>query len=256
MSVEAEQGHVDVGGRAGVSLGSHLKKAAIAAVVVLLLCIPMVAFRTADAVGGLELIPRWGMVATLVVVAFIGQFLWGVLRESANVAAATGQVMAPVGNAFGQMVPFFGAALIGFAVVLPFLPIADRYIMDLAILVVTYVMLGWGLNIVVGLAGLLDLGYVAFYAVGAYSYALLAEHFRLLVLDLPAACRYPGGVLGHHSWLPGAAAQRRLSRDRDAGLRRDHPHRAAQLVRVHGRAGRAVVNPAAGFLRARIQAVR
>jgi branched-chain amino acid transport system permease protein len=38
-------------------------------------------------------------------------------------------------------------------------------------------MLGWGLNIVVGLAGLLDLGYVAFYAVGAYSYALLAEYF-------------------------------------------------------------------------------
>ncbi|MEC9469183.1 MAG: high-affinity branched-chain amino acid ABC transporter permease LivM, partial [Pseudomonadota bacterium] len=40
-----------------------------------------------------------------------------------------------------------------------------------------YVMLGWGLNIVVGLAGLLDLGYVAFYAVGAYSYALLAQYF-------------------------------------------------------------------------------
>ena len=40
-------------------------------------------------------------------------------------------------------------------------------------------MLGWGLNIVVGLAGLLDLGYVAFYAVGAYAYALLAEHFGL-----------------------------------------------------------------------------
>jgi branched-chain amino acid transport system permease protein len=43
--------------------------------------------------------------------------------------------------------------------------------------VLTYVMLGWGLNIVVGLAGLLDLGYVAFYAVGAYSYALLAQYF-------------------------------------------------------------------------------
>ena len=40
-------------------------------------------------------------------------------------------------------------------------------------------MLGWGLNIVVGLAGLLDLGYVAFYAVGAYSYALLAKKFGL-----------------------------------------------------------------------------
>jgi branched-chain amino acid transport system permease protein len=45
--------------------------------------------------------------------------------------------------------------------------------------VLTYVMLGWGLNIVVGLAGLLDLGYVAFYAVGAYSYALLATNFGL-----------------------------------------------------------------------------
>jgi branched-chain amino acid transport system permease protein len=42
-----------------------------------------------------------------------------------------------------------------------------------------YVMLGLGLNIVVGLAGLLDLGYVAFYAVGAYSYALLNHHFGL-----------------------------------------------------------------------------
>jgi branched-chain amino acid transport system permease protein len=40
-------------------------------------------------------------------------------------------------------------------------------------------MLGWGLNVVVGLAGLLDLGYVAFYAVGAYSYALIAQTFGL-----------------------------------------------------------------------------
>ena len=40
-------------------------------------------------------------------------------------------------------------------------------------------MLGWGLNIVVGLAGLLDLGYVAFYAVGAYAYTLLAINFGL-----------------------------------------------------------------------------
>ena len=54
---------------------------------------------------------------------------------------------------------------------------SDRYVLDLGILVLTYVMLGWGLNVVVGLAGLLDLGYVAFYAVGAYSYALLAAYF-------------------------------------------------------------------------------
>ncbi|MEZ5670029.1 MAG: high-affinity branched-chain amino acid ABC transporter permease LivM [Alphaproteobacteria bacterium] len=53
----------------------------------------------------------------------------------------------------------------------------DRKAIDLGVLLLTYVMLGWGLNIIVGLAGLLDLGYVAFYAVGAYSYALLALHF-------------------------------------------------------------------------------
>ena len=46
--------------------------------------------------------------------------------------------------------------------------------MDLAVYILIYIMLGWGLNVVVGLAGLLDLGYVAFYAVGAYAYALLS----------------------------------------------------------------------------------
>jgi branched-chain amino acid transport system permease protein len=52
-----------------------------------------------------------------------------------------------------------------------------KYIDNFGIQILIYVMLGWGLNIVVGLAGLLDLGYVAFYAVGAYSYALLSQHF-------------------------------------------------------------------------------
>jgi branched-chain amino acid transport system permease protein len=69
-----------------------------------------------------------------------------------------------------------GPILVAGAVALPFL-FPDRSTIDLATLVLTYIMLGWGLNIIVGLAGLLDLGYVAFYAVGAYSYALLAVHF-------------------------------------------------------------------------------
>jgi branched-chain amino acid transport system permease protein len=49
-----------------------------------------------------------------------------------------------------------------------------KWIDNFGIQVMIYIMLGWGLNIVVGLAGLLDLGYVAFYAVGAYAYALIA----------------------------------------------------------------------------------
>ena len=63
------------------------------------------------------------------------------------------------------------------ALIWPFF--ASRGTVDVATLSMIYVMLGLGLNIVVGFAGLLDLGYVAFYAVGAYSYALLAQNFGL-----------------------------------------------------------------------------
>src|SRR5262249_58193745 len=60
-----------------------------------------------------------------------------------------------------------------------------------------YVMLALGLNIVVGFAGLLDLGYVAFYAVGAYAYALLASPH--LTSNFPAlAAIFPNGL---HVWL-------------------------------------------------------
>ena len=65
-------------------------------------------------------------------------------------------------------------ALLALALVMPFF--ATRGTVDIATLILIYVMLGIGLNIVVGLAGLLDLGYVGFYAVGAYTYALLAQH--------------------------------------------------------------------------------
>ncbi len=74
---------------------------------------------------------------------------------------------------------WFGAILLLGAAVLPLTPLADQKTMDLSVLILTYVMLGWGLNIVVGLAGLLDLGYVAFYAVGAYSYALFSTQLGL-----------------------------------------------------------------------------
>ncbi len=120
-------------------------------------------------------------------------------------------------------------------IVIYFLPQQSRYYLDLGTLILTYVMLGWGLNIVVGLAGLLDLGYVAFYAVGAYSFALLAFYFGLELLDLPAARRHSRRHLGHDPRLPGAPAPRRLPRPRHPRLRRDHPARPDQLVRLHRR---------------------
>ncbi len=65
---------------------------------------------------------------------------------------------------------------------------ADRYGTDVAINVLVYICLGLGLNIVIGLAGMLDLGYIAFYGVGAYTYALLSVHYNLSFwLSLPVA---------------------------------------------------------------------
>jgi branched-chain amino acid transport system permease protein len=57
--------------------------------------------------------------------------------------------------------------------------LVSSYQVSIMITALLYVMLGLGLNIVVGMAGLLDLGYVAFYAVGAYSYALLNLHYGI-----------------------------------------------------------------------------
>jgi branched-chain amino acid transport system permease protein len=103
-----------------------------------------------------------------------------------------GRVLDRVGNEWA------GWFLLALAVLLPFTPIADQKTMDLGVLILTYVMLGWGLNIVVGLAGLLDLGYVAFYAVGAYSYALLSTQHGLgfwAVLPLAGMLAASFGVL-------------------------------------------------------------
>ena len=68
-------------------------------------------------------------------------------------------------------------ALIVIAIVFPIF--ANKYLLTVVILGLIYVLLGLGLNIVVGLAGLLDLGYVAFYAIGAYGLALGYQYLGL-----------------------------------------------------------------------------
>ena len=90
------------------------------------------------------------------------------------------------------------AALLVLPFVLASVGTAWVRITNLAIL---FIFLSLGLNIVVGFAGLLDLGYIAFYAVGAYTYALLASpHFGLhlpfwIILPIGAALACLFGVL-------------------------------------------------------------
>ena len=133
---------------------------------------PIVGLKTVTATGSLALVQRWGFVAILVGIIAAGRlayhlFVWSRPPASAPKTRGFSFPLAPYAK-------YIGPVLLVVALLLPWLPGVDRRIVDLAILMLTYIMLGWGLNIVVGLAGLLDLGYVAFYAVGAYSYALLS----------------------------------------------------------------------------------
>ncbi|PZW48368.1 amino acid/amide ABC transporter membrane protein 2 (HAAT family) [Humitalea rosea] len=158
--------------------GAALKDATLCAAVAAVLFVPVVGLRTAPGpTGPLRIEPHFGIVAVLVGLVLLGRLAiiaWQARRRptAAETPRRVARVMARSGR-------YVAPALLALAVLLPFLPGTGRYELDLGILVLTYVMLGWGLNIVVGLAGLLDLGYVAFYAVGAYAYALLAQEFGL-----------------------------------------------------------------------------
>jgi branched-chain amino acid transport system permease protein len=73
--------------------------------------------------------------------------------------------------------PVWIGALLAVACLYPLF--TGRYAQDVATNVLIYICLGLGLNVVVGLAGMLDLGYIAFYGVGAYTYALLNLHYSM-----------------------------------------------------------------------------
>ncbi|MGJ3262174.1 MAG: DUF3382 domain-containing protein, partial [Salinarimonas sp.] len=163
----------------GIDVAHVLKDAVFSAIIALGLFGVIMGLKTEQAPGGLVLEQNWERVIWAVGIVFVGRLVLNLTiwrRPGGKI-----DDLMPVGlrKYSGFVGTAIGAALILVALTLPFLPGAGRYHVDLGTLVLTYVMLGWGLNIVVGLAGLLDLGYVAFYAVGAYSYALLATTFDL-----------------------------------------------------------------------------
>jgi len=157
-------------------LGHALRDALLMALVALALFGPLLGLKTVPVTAGLVLESRWHLVAAAAAIVFAGRFLlrylvWRTDRPSGKAARPA------AGVARGWLGKTLAPALLLTALAWPVLPTTDRYLLDIGILMLTYMMLAWGLNVVVGLAGLLDLGYVAFYAVGAYSYALLAQHF-------------------------------------------------------------------------------
>jgi branched-chain amino acid transport system permease protein len=177
-----------------------LKESALAALVAFGLFVLLIGIRTEQGpTGALVLSTRFGLLAEMVAAVFVGRLLHALLWRRAAWSASN-ILPGAVTSAAARLSVYAAALFLAFALAVPVLFYSNRYVLDLAILIATYTMLGFGLNIVVGLAGLLDLGYVAFYAVGAYSYALIAQYFGFSFwLCLPLAgllAAFAGLLLG------------------------------------------------------------
>jgi branched-chain amino acid transport system permease protein len=167
------------------TLAGAVRDASGTALLALALSFPIVALRTDQNMSNqLELHQRWDYVAIIVALAFAARLVYllaPALRAKVRPSSA--------GTMFDTRANLVRAFSIGAALLLVAYPLlvlaftgragAIKWIDNFGIQILIYVMLGWGLNIVVGLAGLLDLGYVAFYAIGAYSFALLSVHYDL-----------------------------------------------------------------------------
>jgi branched-chain amino acid transport system permease protein len=165
-------------------LAEAVKSATGTALLALGLTVPILALRLDQDINNQPFLrPRWEYVAIVVALAFAARLAYLLVWPTlARPAAARPSLMGPAALSvrLGQALAVGGLVLL---VLYPLLTLAlvgragsIKWIDNFGIQILIYVMLGWGLNIVVGLAGLLDLGYVAFYAVGAYSTALLVQH--------------------------------------------------------------------------------
>src|SRR5689334_6543158 len=161
-----------------------LKDAGLTALMAFGLFLPLVGFLTVSNIRNeLVLQTRFHLLLTFVAIIAGGRLFFTLVVEpwSARRRALASHRPLALPRSFTRI---FTPFAIVFVLVYPIIALAGagfsgaaKWIDNFGIQVLIYVMLGWGLNIVVGLAGLLDLGYVAFYAVGSYSYALLALNF-------------------------------------------------------------------------------
>jgi branched-chain amino acid transport system permease protein len=172
---------------ARAALRAAIMDAGLTAVLAFFLLLPLIGFRTVQNIRNeIVLETRWQMLFGFVAMAATGRLFYSLVivpwrERRATQARPPAETVTRLQRIFAR---WFAPFCIGFVLVYPALSIglagfqgSVKWIDNFGIQILIYVMLGLGLNIVVGLAGLLDLGYVAFYAVGAYSYALLAKTF-------------------------------------------------------------------------------
>lgn len=161
----------------------NLKTALFSALLVVAVAYPVLGLKLTTVGIKLEVHGASPAVLWTIAAAAIAMFFWQLFRDqfSSVFASAPSVPKLPAGASNFLTLPstqrWIILGLIVVALAWPFF--GSRGAVDIATLILIYVMLGLGLNIVVGLAGLLDLGYVGFYAVGAYSYALLSHYYGL-----------------------------------------------------------------------------
>ena len=119
---------------------------------------------------------RWNWIAVGCAVVFLFQLLRPLLGRRLKRSGQSGFVL-PSFDGSTPRQKLLALLFILAAVIWPF--IVSRGTVDIATLTLIYVMLGLGLNVVVGLSGLLVLGYGGFYAIGAYTFALLNHYYGL-----------------------------------------------------------------------------
>jgi branched-chain amino acid transport system permease protein len=149
-------------------MGNHFKNALFAAIMAGIIIAPIFGVNIVRAGMQTTLQPEWGILFMGMGIVFVFQFLVRPVLAKAFARKQTRRALPVMSDRVRRGMIFL---LIVIALIWPMF--TGRAQVDIATLVLIYVMLGLGLNIVVGFAGLLDLGFVGFYAVGAYTYALL-----------------------------------------------------------------------------------
>ena len=164
---------------------SYLKSSLIAAVWFIFLTFPLMVVKVNTLKNVVEW--RWMNMLWVGVAAFFLSAFWRWAMERRAKGSgdrSSDETGSDKKISFGQRLledPKLNRPVLGVVVVLALLMpwVSEMYQVTIWVFALIYVVLGLGLNITVGLAGLLDLGYVAFFGVGAYTYAILNTRFNL-----------------------------------------------------------------------------
>ena len=168
----------------------YLLYAALAAALTFFITLPILGVHLNQSAQGLSLTGQWQHCLYAAAVVFVAQLLLPLAIQAKHRLPRNPRFSpaAYIENHRGVVL----ALLIVAAFLVPVF--GSRGAVNIATLALIYVMLGLSLNIVVGYAGLLDLGHVAFYAVGAYCYAILAQHGVGFWTTLPLAALLTGAL--------------------------------------------------------------